>query len=194
MDKSFRINFRVPEEFRALVQNKLTKNNWGDSDFMLEVLKGYFNPPEPEIKYVDKIVEVPIEVAKDKIVHVDNEGTVIDGVMVKLSTLLATELLNIKHNPEESLDLFVGGICWRNLKFVKDKKSGVKSPQNSTSSNISNTNTTSTVSGEESYAIFEEYKRRRVEDCFEPSDWVNLRKEIESNPNLNAKQKRILTQ
>jgi hypothetical protein len=208
MSKS--ITFRIPDELEEMYAKAITDKKQKATEFFLCAMKGYVNPTTIEVekivevdkiiyqdREVEKIVEVEKEVVREvvKEIFMDREGTVIDGVLVKLSFPLVKELEAIKVNPESPLEAFVSDICWSRLKFEKNKKIIYSKPQQS----AFNGNPANRISKDEitQYPPPErpfDYWNKRIADCDE-YDYPEQEKIVEgvkSETGITEPQRKLL--
>lgn len=182
------INYRVPEEFQERIATALLIKKWKLSEFVLAAITQYFNPPEPEVIVEEKIVEVPVEkiIEKEivKEVVIDTEGTVLKGNPIFISDGLRDALMEIKTNPDASLDAFVTDICWGRVNWAKNKKSnGTQQSQTINSSH-------EIVGAERPF----DYWDRRIAECDEHDydEQEAIRIGVESETGITDKQRQLL--
>lgn len=178
------ITFRVSDDYFIQVKNAAKDLGKSVSDLMVDSLENFFHPPAPEIKEVEKIVEVEKFVDREVIkeVVIDSEGTV-QGHSVSLSDALYAELTKIKFNPDTSMDSFVGDILWNRIQWSQNKKSPATAQKNGTSQN-------STVQEERRF----DYWNKRIADCDEHDydEQDKIREGLKNETEITEKQRQLL--
>lgn len=184
------IAFKVTDELYEKICDEAKREDISVSGLIKRALEEMFNPSEPEIKEVEKEVE--------KIVYVTKEGEVRSERCVDLYERVYAEFMK-KKMPETSLNDYVNNWIWESMErtrlYYEKKYSATPQSQNINSASPVNTTTQkqgNTVIGESKYNLFEDFQKRKRDDCFTPEDWKELKEEIQTNTILTPKQKATL--